>query len=88
MKVADLQNKPYMVDSKYLNDASPNSGTRLTNLLATKHKKLEDEMKKLDKEIQRQDQVLKVVEKWYLLHFRVDRHQKVVQEREINVDCM
>jgi hypothetical protein len=46
-------------------------------------------MKKLDKKIQRQqDQVLKVAKKWYLSHFRVDRHQKVVQEREINVNYM
>jgi hypothetical protein len=30
--------------------------------------------------------VLKVAEKWYLSHFRVDRHQKIVREREINVD--
>jgi hypothetical protein len=32
--------------------------------------------------------VLKVVKKWYLLHFSVDRHQKVVREMEINVDYM
>jgi hypothetical protein len=29
-----------------------------------------------------------VVKKWYLLHFSVDRHQKVVREMEINVDYM
>jgi hypothetical protein len=46
-------------------------------------------MKKLDEEIQRQqEQVLKVAEKWYLSHFRKDCHQKVVREREINVDYM
>jgi hypothetical protein len=46
-------------------------------------------MKKLDEEIQRQqDQVLKVVEKWYLSHFRKDHHLKVIQEREINIDYM
>jgi hypothetical protein len=32
--------------------------------------------------------VLKVAEKWFLSHFRVDCHQKAVQEREINVDYM
>jgi hypothetical protein len=32
--------------------------------------------------------VLKVVKKWYLSHFRVDRHQKVAREREINIDYM
>jgi hypothetical protein len=37
-----------MVDSKDLNDASPNSDTRLTNLSVAKHKKLEDDMKKMD----------------------------------------
>jgi hypothetical protein len=32
--------------------------------------------------------VLKVAKKWYLSQFRVDRHQKVVWERETNVDYM
>jgi hypothetical protein len=32
--------------------------------------------------------VLKVAKKWFLSHFRVDCHQKVVREREINVDYM
>jgi hypothetical protein len=46
-------------------------------------------MKKIDEEAHRQkDQVLKVVDKWYLSHFRVDCHQKTVQEREINVEYM
>jgi hypothetical protein len=46
-------------------------------------------MKKMDEDIQRQqDQVLKVPKKWYLSHFRVDHHEKVVREREINVDYM
>jgi hypothetical protein len=58
-------------------------------LSAAEHKKLEDGMKKIDEEIQRQqDQVLKVAKKWYLSHFIVDRHKKVVWEREINVDYM
>jgi hypothetical protein len=74
-----------MADSKDLNGSSPNSDTRLTNLSAIEHKKLEDDMKKLDEQVQRQqDQVLKLAKKWYLSHFRVDRHQKVVREREIN----
>jgi hypothetical protein len=51
MKVADLQNQAYMTDSKDLNDVSPSSDTRLTNLSAAEHKKLEDDMKKLDEEI-------------------------------------
>jgi hypothetical protein len=39
------------------------------------HKELKDDMKTLDKKIQRQqDQVLKVAKKWYLSHFRVDCH--------------
>jgi hypothetical protein len=88
-KVADIQNQAYMANSKDINGVSPNSDARLTNLSAAEHKKLEDDMKKLDKEIQRQqDQVLKVAEKWYLSHFREDRHRKVVQEREINVYYM
>jgi hypothetical protein len=62
-------NQAYMVDSKDLNGASPNSDTRLTNLSTAEHKKLEDDMKKMTNEIQRQqDQVLKVAKKWYLLN--------------------
>ena len=49
-EVADLQNHAYMADSKDLNGASPNSNTRLTNLSAAEHKKLEDDMKKIDEE--------------------------------------
>jgi transposase InsO family protein len=45
-KIADLENQAYMDDSKDLNGASPNSDTRLTNLSAAEHKKLEDDMKK------------------------------------------
>jgi hypothetical protein len=79
-EVADLQNQAYMRDSKDLNSASPNSNTRLTNLSAAEHENLEDDMKKMDEEIQRQqDQMLKVEKKWYLSHFKVDRHQKVVK---------
>ena len=78
-----------MADSKDLNSASPNSDTRLTNLSAAEHENLEDDMKKMDEEIQRQqDQMLKVAKKWYLSHFKVDRHQKVVKEREIDADYM
>jgi hypothetical protein len=66
-----------MADSKDLNSASPNSDTRLTNLSAAEHKRLEDDMKKIDKEVQRQQvQVLKVAEKWFLSHYRVDCHRR------------
>jgi hypothetical protein len=51
-KVADPKNQVYMTDSKDLNSASPNSDTRLTNLSAAEHKRLEDDMKKIDKEVQ------------------------------------
>jgi hypothetical protein len=88
-KVADLQNQAYMADSKDINGVSPNINTRLTNFSVVEHKKLQDDMKKMDEDIQReQDQVLKVAKKWYLSHFRVDYHQKVIREREINVDYM
>lgn len=74
-KVAGLQNRAYMADSKNLNGASPNSDTRLTNLSVAEHKKIEDDKKKMGEEMQRQqDQVLKVAKKWYLSHFTVDRH--------------
>jgi hypothetical protein len=49
-----------MAGSKDLNAASPNSDTRLT----AEHKKLEDDMKKMNEEIQQQqDQVLNVAKK-------------------------
>jgi hypothetical protein len=74
-KVGDLQNQAYMADSKDLNRASPNSNTRLTNLSAAEHKRLKDDMKKIDEEVQQQkDQVLKVADKWFLSYFRVDCH--------------
>jgi hypothetical protein len=53
-EVEDLQNQAYMADSKDLNGASPNSSTRLTNLSAAEHKRLKDDMKKIDEEVQRQ----------------------------------
>jgi hypothetical protein len=28
------------------------------------------------------------MEKWSLSHFKIDRHQKVIQEREINFDSL
>jgi hypothetical protein len=88
-KVVDPQNQAYMADYKGINSASPNNDTRLTNLSATEHKNLEDDMEKMDEEIQRQqDQMLKVAKKCYVSHFKVDRHQKVIKEREINVDYM
>jgi hypothetical protein len=40
-----------MADSKDLNSASPNSDTRLTNLSVTEHKRLKDDMKKIDEEV-------------------------------------
>jgi hypothetical protein len=52
-EVADLQNQAYMADFKYLNSASPNRDTRLTNLFVAEHKRLEDDMKKIDEEDQR-----------------------------------
>jgi hypothetical protein len=52
-EVEDLQNQAYMADSKDLNRASPNSSTRLTNLSAAEHKRLKDDMKKIDEEVQR-----------------------------------
>jgi hypothetical protein len=53
-----------MADSKDLNRASPNSSTRLTNLSVAEHKRLKDDMKKIDEEVQRQkDQVLRVADK-------------------------
>jgi hypothetical protein len=87
-EVGDLR-QAYMDDSKDLNRASPNSSIRPINLSVAEHKRLKDDMKKIDDEVQRQkDQVLKVADKWFLSHFRVDCHQKTVQEREINAEYM
>jgi hypothetical protein len=69
------------------NNVSPDINTRLTNLSAADDEKLEDYMKRLDEEFQRQKaQICKVTEKWYLSHFRIDCHQKVVKERAIKCD--
>jgi hypothetical protein len=44
-------------------------------------------MMKLDEQLQRQKaQISKMMEKWYLSHFRMDRHHNVVNEREIKLD--
>ena len=78
-----------MADSKDLNSASPNNNTWLTNLSVVEHERLKDDMKKIDEKAQRQtEQVFKVADKWFLSHFRVDCHQKTVQEREIDVEYM
>jgi hypothetical protein len=78
-----------MADYIDQNGASTNSNTRQTNLSAAEHERLKYDMKKIDEEVQRQtDQVLKVADKWFLSHFRVDCHQKAVQEREINAEYM
>jgi hypothetical protein len=51
--------------------------------------KLEDHMNKLDEQLQRQKaQIGKMMEKWCLSHFRMDRHHKVVKEREIKHDSL
>jgi hypothetical protein len=63
--------------------------TRLTNSPADEDEKLEDHMKKLDEEFQRQQaQISKVAKKWYLSHFKVDHHQKVVKKREVKYDSL
>jgi hypothetical protein len=63
-----------MVDPKDRNNVSSDSDTRLTNLSVAKCKEFEYNMKKQCKELER----------WYLLHFRIDLHQKVVQVMEVN----
>jgi hypothetical protein len=74
--------------AKDLNDVFPDSDTKLTNL-SPEHEELEDYMKKLDEEFQRQQaQKREVAEKWYLSLFRIDRDQKVIQKRKINLDSV
>jgi hypothetical protein len=78
-----------MVDYKDLNDVSLYNDTRSTNLSVVEHEELEDYIKKWDEEFHRQQaQKCEVMEKWYLSYFRIDRHQKVIQEREINYDSL
>jgi hypothetical protein len=78
-----------MANSKDFNDVSLDSDTRLANLSIAEHDELEDYMKNWDEEFHRQQaQKREVMEKWYLSHFRIDCHQKVVREREINYDSL
>jgi hypothetical protein len=78
-----------MADPKDHNDVALDNNTRLTNSPVTKDEKLEDYMKRLDEEFQRQSaHISKMKEKWYLSHFKVDRHQKVVKEREVKYDSL
>jgi hypothetical protein len=51
--------------------------------------KLEDYVKQVTEEFQRQQSYRREVEKnWYLSHFRTDRHQKIVWAREIKLDTL
>ena len=60
-----------MVNPKYHNNVVLDINTRLTNSSADEDKKLEDHMKRLDEEFQRQQaQISKVAKKWYLSHFK------------------
>jgi predicted RNase H-like nuclease (RuvC/YqgF family) len=71
-----------MANTKDHNNVAPDINTRLTNSPDTEGEKLEDHIKRLDEKFQRQQaQISKMEKKWYLLHFKVDHHQKVVKER-------
>jgi transposase len=78
-----------MANPKDHNNVVLDINTMLTNLSVDEDEKLEDHMKRLDEEFQRQQaQIRKVAEKWYLSHFKVDHHQKVVKEREVKYDSL
>jgi type III secretory pathway component EscR len=78
-----------MVGHKDHNNVAPDIITRLTNSPAAEYEKLEDHMKMMDETFQRQKaQIEKMTEKRYLSKFRIDRHQKVVKEREIKHDSL
>jgi hypothetical protein len=71
-----------MVDHKDHNNVAPDNNTMLTNSSADEDEKLKDYMKRLGEELQWQEvQIYKAREKWYLSHFRIDRHQ-VIPDRE------
>jgi hypothetical protein len=78
-----------MANPKDHNNVVLDINTRLTNSPANEDEKLEDHMKMLDEEFQRQqDQISKVAKKWYLSHFKVNHHQKVVKKREVKYDSL
>ena len=78
-----------MANTKDHNNAILDINTRLTNSPTNEDEKLEDHMKRLDEEFQRQQaQISKVAKKWYLSHFKVDHHQKVVKKREVKYDSL
>jgi hypothetical protein len=52
-KVVDLQKSTAMADSKDLNDVSPDSDTRLTNLSTAEREELEYYLKKWEEEFHR-----------------------------------
>jgi transposase len=78
-----------MAHTKDHNNAVLDINTRLTNSPTDEDEKLEDHMKRLDEEFQRQQaQISKVAKKWFLSHFKVDHHQKVVKKREVKYDSL
>jgi hypothetical protein len=61
-----------MANHKDHNNIVLDINIRLTNSPADDDEKLEDHMKRLDEEFQRQQaQISKVAKKWYLSHFKV-----------------
>jgi hypothetical protein len=69
-----------MANPKDHNNVALDINTRLTNSPAAEDEKLEEHIQRLDEEVQRQQvHISKLPKKWYLSHFKVDRHQKVVK---------
>jgi hypothetical protein len=78
-----------MAKPKDHNNVVIDINTRLTNSPAAEDEKLEDHIKRLDEEFQwQQAQISKVTKKWYLSHFKVNRHQKAVKQREVKYDSL
>jgi hypothetical protein len=78
-----------MANLKDHNNVAPDMNIRLTNSPVAEDEKLENHIKRLDKEFQRQQaQLSKVAKKWYLSHFKVNHHQKVVKEKEVKYDSL
>jgi hypothetical protein len=80
-----------MVNSQDLNDIALGNITRLTidDLSTVGRQEFEDYMKKLDEEDQRREaQNHEDAKKWYLSHFTLDRHQRVIQEREVELHTL
>lgn len=80
-----------MVDTEERTSVSRDNVLRLTfeSLSADDQQEFKDYMRKWGEEFQLwQAQELKEMDSWYLSHLTIDRHQKVVYEREVEITSL